>query len=669
MIQEKRAQLEAEERARGLEELRSEFARKREKLSGLSESELEQESSEPEQPVPERVRSPSPLPPPSIHDIQGGLPIEVLNQIFSIYTDLLRESNTDVHSNQAIPWILGKICHSWRQVAIYSPLCWNTFTIQITEDSDISVPSEMHQTLLSRTRAAPLHIFFDFSQYHEPIPGDPLPIIQPLVDRSSQWAAVLMRGVDVPEIYRQFRSIRGRIPDLRSLKIYFRNRPSRGSIPLPGEHAIRNFDLFSDAPSLTQVLLNDMFSNGLPSYDIVLPWNQITSYGAYNVPGKPFPNELDRQPNLRSLTTIYDDFPYLPPKHFSHQTLRELYVNTTTDPDGCFKQMTRLTLPSLELLVITFMTMELRQKTSAISAIITLITNSQCQLKSLAISQNCDLHIAKLPELFALTPELETLDVGHGTYFRDALAALRFDPEKSTLLPNLKRLVVVYTISTKPIDMKLISELVESRKRVSADLSYIGELLNPLPHVRVHIKRSETRYYCFHDLEGTYNTPPGQDPDTYSLKHDADPEFEFKIMKAMDELESLLDSRTKTSESETVSIVAKYHEVEKLYRAHVLCSTASNLFPGDKEGEIITKLRALCNEYIPAEYLRQRSWMMANPNNLFYLHPDHEARRTTQQADIVIGTKFPPASAFEGYGYWFNADIDRQMENSRPYIC
>jgi hypothetical protein len=46
-----------------------------------------------------------------------------------------------------------------------------------------------------------------------------------------------------------------------------------------------------------------------------------------------------------------------------------------------------------------------------------------------------------------------------------------------------------------------------------------------------------------------------------------------------------------------------------------------------------------------------------------------ESRTSTQRADIVIGVHFPPATGFEGYGYWFSEDIDYQLEYTRAEIC
>ncbi|KAJ3566245.1 hypothetical protein NP233_g7119 [Leucocoprinus birnbaumii] len=594
-------------------------------------------------PTPEPQPRPDPPPQPpliiapvshSIPVIQGNLSYDVLSQIFMIYNHVSRDNYND-YMNEGIPWILGQICHSWRQVALNTPTCWNSFTLEITEDNADNDLPEMHQALLARSADASLRISFDFSRYNEPIPGRPFRIIEPLLERCTQWTTILLQGLDVPELHRQFRPARNNLPSLWSLKFYFRSRTTRDSVVLPGER-------------------------------VLLPWNQIKTYGAYSAPGNPFPDELERQPNLESLTTIYNDFPSITPHPIVHQNLRELYVYATQNIEAGFEQLKQLTLPSLELLVLTFMTMELRHNVSIIATVISLIQNSKCNLKSLAIQQNCNLYIDRLPVLFSLTPSLETLDIGHGTWFRDTLSALRFDPKKETLLPNLKRLVIAYTVGTNPVDIKFIRELVESRKQAFTDSASTGQLFCPLLYIRLHIKRSETRYWCFMDLEDRYAAPEGHTKtDAYPLDLYMDEEWEPKLAKAADELRLLLSSPT----HDTAQIVSKYHEVEDIYRRRILCTTGRMLNPRNGECQPVKTIRALVNTYIPDEYLRQRRWIMASDCNLFYLHPDHEARISTQKDDIIIGLKFPPATSFEGYGYWFNADIDRQMENLRPFIC
>ncbi|KAF5364108.1 hypothetical protein D9756_000082 [Leucocoprinus leucothites] len=629
--------------------------------------------------LPPREPRPRPDPPPRpplviapvsslLSDIQGDLTVDVLTQIFIIYNNVSRDRHND-YSNQGIPWILGQICRSWRQVALNTPNIWNMFSLEIDEKTADGDLPEMHQTLLARSANASLRISFEFSRYNEPIPGRPFRILEPLLERSTQWSTVLLRGLSVPEIYRQFGPARDNLPALWSLKIYFRNKATRDSVVLPGERGLRNFDFFKNAPVLNRVLLNNM-ADRQDHYDIMLPWNQIKTFSSYNTPDNPFPDELDRQPNLESLTAIYNEFLPLTPRQIAHQNLRELYIYATHGIEDSFEQVTQLVVPSLELLVIIFMTMELRHKVSIIPTVISLIENSKCSLKSLAIEQNCDLHIDKLPTLFSLTPKLETLDIGHGKWFRAALTALRFDPEKETVLPNLQRLAIAYTVGTNPVDIKLIKELVESRKQVFTDPSRAGQLFHPLLYVRLHIKRSETRYWCLMDLEGRYVPPEGHTrTDAYCLELDVDPEWEPKVYKAMGELRLLIDSPTRASDSETAQLVAKYYEVEDLYRRRILCTIGQFLNPPDGEAKPVQALRALANQYVPDEYLRQRKWIMASDMNLFYLHPDHDSRTSSQKADIVIGVRFPPATGFEGYGYWFSADIDRQMENMRPFIC
>lgn len=437
---------------------------------------------------------------------QTNIPFDVFTAIFETYTDDFRSEHTEF-SNKAVPWKLGHICRSWRQAALSSSSCWNIFTFWVTEDNANNELPEMYQQLLQRCGSKPLQFLIEFSRYSEPLPQQPLRVFEPILDRCSQWGHIVLQGLDVPEIHRQFGPARGKLSSLHTLKIYFRSSITREDNPTPTERRRKVFDFFKDAPALSEVLLNDM-SSRLKKYEIVLPWDQLKTFITYGLPEGIFPTELERQTNLQSLTCVHNKFPTFPAKPISHQHLRNLYIYATNEIEACFTHMAEVTLPALETLSVSFLTMELRYNLSAIPALTTLIINSKCQLKTLVIQQNCTTSIDTLPTLFSQIPSLETLDIGHGLFFVPILGALCYDQTKPTLLPNLRRLCVTYSTSTYPSDMRVVSDLINSRQQISTDLDIPGQLLAPLLYVRLFIRRSETRYFAFLDLINEYVPPP-----------------------------------------------------------------------------------------------------------------------------------------------------------------
>lgn len=369
----------------------------------------------------------------------------------------------------------------------------------------------MHQELLKRSGSTPLQISFHFSRFTTPVPPDPFRILGPAISRSSQWETILIQGMDVTEIQRQFGSAQGQLLLLRSLKIYFRSKISRPNTAFHRERRTTRFDLFNIAPSLTEVLLNDI-SGSLEKYEVCLPWSQLTRYVTYGSAKGAFPTELERQPNLEVLICVHNHFPTLPSKYISHHRLRELYLYATTDIQACFERLGETTLPALEALAVTFMTVELRYNVSAIPSIVSLVSRSRCQLKALVIQQNSDLHADLLPDLLSQIPSLETLDIGHCAHFRNTLSALCFDVTQPLLLPNLQRLVVACNNTTRPSDIRLISDLVKSRQHTFEDNNALGLPFVPLLYVRIFVKKSETRYYAFLDLEGWQEAPQTDSP-------------------------------------------------------------------------------------------------------------------------------------------------------------
>ncbi|KAF9445017.1 hypothetical protein P691DRAFT_777874 [Macrolepiota fuliginosa MF-IS2] len=585
---------------------------------------------------------------------QENLPFDILSNIFETYTGLTSQELSDL-SNKSTPWILGHICRSWREAALSIPQCWNVFAVVVT-DENANSSSLMHEELIRRSGTMPLHISFNFRDFTELIEKHPFQIIEPVLKHSSQWGTVVIIGMDCSEIHRQFGPVRGQISRLRSLRI-LRPRFSRGLEFPPGERRMTHFDLFAYAPSLSEVTLEDPIGS-LEQRKITLPWNQLTQYVAHGFPEGVFPVELERSPDLQSLMRVHNHFPPSRVSNpISHHHLRYLFLHGETDMELAFKQLGDMTLPSLEVLAITFATMEARKDISAISAISSLVTRSHCQLKALVIQQTSNLYVDLLPPLLSQLPSLETLDIGHCGHFRGTFSALRFDPTRPTLLPNLRRLVVSCNSGTRPSDIKLIKDILHSRQRVSKDNGSPGQLLAPLLYARLFVKKNDLRYHMLLDLEG-WRQLAGPTADSYPYSADSVKNFSEIAKTALEGIRHMIEASHKASGPRYTEIAAKYTEISKMYYAHTLYSMA----PGVAE-----ELRSLCNVPILSPYLDRRRWMMTTPSNLLYIHPQHSIRTSTRKSDMVVLTDFPGRTLPDGYHYWLGEHTDKWFDAFRLF--
>lgn len=438
--------------------------------------------------------------------------------MFEAYTASLRLDHPDF-SNAAIPWVLGQVCHSWRQVATSVPRCWNRFTLMVTDEGANKELPEKFAELIKRSGNVPFGVSFDFAPFSDEISPHPYRILEPLIRHSSQWEAIMMNGLDVTDVSNQFGQIKGRLDHLRSMKIYFRSSMSRSSIPNRGDlrrrerDALPAFDLFGAAPSLSYVFFNDMTGH-LMRYKPVLPWSQLKAYVVYGSKNDIFPSELRRQSNLETFICMHNRFPPPSPEqsHVIHHHLRHLHLHFSRDMEACIQRLGEVSLPALETISITLLSSEAYYSTSSIPGIAALVSRSKCQLKTLVVLQISTLNVDLFPNLLSELPSLETLDIGNGLHFDSVLPLLVFDKDKKTLLPNLRRLAVSFSAFVRPKDVQLISNIIESRQRVSNSAGDLGQLFSPLLYARIFIKSSGVLDSVFQALDGwPLPSPPARD--------------------------------------------------------------------------------------------------------------------------------------------------------------
>ena len=192
-----------------------------------------------------------------------------------------------------------------------------------------------------------------------------------------------------------FRGFKGRIPNLRILRVYL----IANNVP--------KVDVFENAPALRQVTLW-----GDSSVRVLLPWSQIT-YFEEQLRGERVGNFVPLS-SLRSLTNLYIDKPpyygdesATPYRQTTLPNLRILKVKTHTDKNlkvGLFLES--LTIPAVEDMKILHMAPLIPHLVSMFSG-----SRGPSRLQRLTLG-TIRLQTGELSALLLLTPHLVELDIG-----------------------------------------------------------------------------------------------------------------------------------------------------------------------------------------------------------------------------------------------------------------
>ncbi|KAF4567239.1 hypothetical protein EYR36_010857 [Pleurotus pulmonarius] len=184
------------------------------------------------------------------------IPSEILAEIFVATIDDARLC--DPLDNDEMPWLLGRVCHSWKLVSESTPKLWSRIRVELKFVSPLATRSRcLIHTFIQRAAQHPLKLQIDFS-YH-----DAHPIINLLTACSPQWEDVSMTLMNV-STWTALSPIRARIPMLRRLTLklgYIWCLPSSPSLSPSPDH-------FSVAPNLRYLDID-------PFFPLRIPWNQL----------------------------------------------------------------------------------------------------------------------------------------------------------------------------------------------------------------------------------------------------------------------------------------------------------------------------------------------------------------------------------------------------------
>lgn len=321
------------------------------------------------------------------HILLSRLPTEVMAEIFHFCLATSPPIDAIPPVATTIPFVLGAVCRSWRNLAWGLPQLWDTFHCRLSMKK-APIQAILLKEWLSRTNHHLLSIVIsmqDGEKWDVDSPAIPTDCMEILVRYCRRWQYI---SLTLPQAWHeQLSRVRGNLPNLQSL-----------ALCPPGRCVFEMMDMFSEAPALTELNLGYYYLRNL-----VFPWKQLVSITLASPSIDEALEILRRCPLLRSchfpnLTPPEDYFDVVP---VTHTTLRDLTVmirdaeeeeeeeDELDEPmeDEALVQvlLEYLTLPALWSLSVSTYPTE-----NPIPAIESLVERSpDCQLQKVVVSGPC----------------------------------------------------------------------------------------------------------------------------------------------------------------------------------------------------------------------------------------------------------------------------------------
>ena len=352
------------------------------------------------------------------------LPSEILQEIFLHYAD-----NTGPNITIAsMPWRLGHISRRWRNIALSLPSLWDNIPkvkILSTKTNRLYVRALI--CLLQRSGTSPT-LKFDISGY---LPSGPSLRKAP---QNSVIKVIMLHSerieqlrIEVNEaIMPLFQGFKGRVPNLRTLRVYLNT------------NEVPNLDVFETAPALRQVAIGGLYQDR--SVRILLPWSQITHFEEQLLGervGQFVPLSF-----LRSLTYLDIDKPpfyynesatlFSPYRPTTLPNLRILSVKIHANHQKFDLFLESLTIPAVEVMKILCMAPLIPRLISMFSG-----SHGSSRLQKLAF-RTIPLQAGELSVLLNLTPHLVELEIDVPP--TDDLQKLIYGEGEVILVPMLQAL-------------------------------------------------------------------------------------------------------------------------------------------------------------------------------------------------------------------------------------
>ncbi|KAF8906675.1 hypothetical protein CPB85DRAFT_868455 [Mucidula mucida] len=202
------------------------------------------------------------------------LPAELLREVFLALSDVddsegLHSPADAKHAPTLHPWNIAEVCHSWREIAISTPLLWTQFSFNLSYISAVAAQEKWAaMTNLQLCRCSTYDIDMELSAVFESVFNDCAELILPLIlETAPRWRSL---AITLPRLELAFLTpIANRLPNLQKLSINIPSTLSEmGSDTDP-------YTLFETASKLRHIVLDKKKEI---AELLVLPWDQITTF-------------------------------------------------------------------------------------------------------------------------------------------------------------------------------------------------------------------------------------------------------------------------------------------------------------------------------------------------------------------------------------------------------
>ncbi|KAF9050484.1 hypothetical protein BJ165DRAFT_1458329 [Panaeolus papilionaceus] len=288
-----------------------------------------------------------------------------------------------------LPWVLGHVCQTWRQIALNTPTLWNGIpTLQLRKPFTRKPRFlALFNELLRRSGGAPLDIWI-----HCPSDIPTHPAVDALIIQSHRWQRVSFAGHC--SILTSLHAVKGNLPNLERLTLQI----WRGELATP-------LDMFSVAPKLSNVHVS-----GVLRGEVALPLSQLVHYKERSLAMHDnllLSQVVTSATSLATLVALELDEDVRIPSGSVLPALRHLCIKFQYRSTLHF--FDSITLPAVEKIqIVAYSGSLIPPLTRMISR--SLSPRSTCPLKSLH-ARSAFLERGEVRNLLALTPNIEELDI------------------------------------------------------------------------------------------------------------------------------------------------------------------------------------------------------------------------------------------------------------------
>ncbi|KAJ7159480.1 hypothetical protein C8R46DRAFT_1001736 [Mycena filopes] len=376
------------------------------------------------------------------------LPVEITAEIFLRYVDWAEICN----ESPCAPVILASVCKQWRAVALHLEPIWSRLQI-------------FHKLFHGTARLEGLLVWW------VPRTGGRLldvdcagRLLTALIPHSTRWRT-LSCDLSTERLYPDgLVTIQGRIPHLETLCINLARHPVPTGL----------LSIFSDAPLLREAHITSL------TFDLALPWEQLTTLGLAGQFPVPYTAILQRTPQLQTLhlegTRQPDGFisQTVPPVTLHH--LHKLKIQGNGDrQEQVDALLGALTLPALRDLQLGDLPEDFGEK------IVQFLARSNCSLASMSFhSPSLRFQFNILDNVYTPT-ELHIIDID---WTSPELESFFFKMDRSTeTFPYLRTLSMS---SSRLVDVPYaaMAEMVASRQGLKEDCARLESFQFTLPQLK-----------------------------------------------------------------------------------------------------------------------------------------------------------------------------------------